>query len=206
MAQTKRIVVFDLGGVLIDWNPRYLYRKLFGGNDEAMEEFLREIRFSEWNAELDRGISFPNAIAGLCAQFPGHAPLIHAYRQRWEETLGEPIQSVVDLLPRLKRSGCILYALTNFAAETFPIARKRFSFLNEFEAILVSGEVGIAKPDPRIYSMLLARIGRGAPECLFIDDRRENILVAESLGFPCIWMEKPDRLEKTLHQRGYLDE
>jgi 2-haloacid dehalogenase len=196
------IVVFDLGGVLIDWNPRYLFRKFFRGDHVAMERFLEEIGFHEWNSAMDRGRSFAESVDSLCRRFPHRAPLIRIFHDRWEETLGEPIQPVVSLLRRLKQAGIELHALTNWSADTFPIARRRFSFLECFSTILVSGEVGLVKPDPRIFSLFLERIGQTAADCIYIDDTIQNVQYARSIGMDAIFLSTPSSLEEELARRG----
>jgi 2-haloacid dehalogenase len=124
-----RSVVFDLGGVLIDWNPRYLYRKLFGGDEAAMEHFLAHVCNNAWNLAQDGGRRWADAIDVLSAEHPHHRPMIAAYRERWEEMLNGPIHGTVDVLAELKDKGVPVYALTNWSAETFPIARERYDFL-----------------------------------------------------------------------------
>ncbi|MGI9491895.1 MAG: HAD family hydrolase [Geminicoccaceae bacterium] len=197
----RPVIVFDLGAVLIDWNPRHLYRKLF--DDEAeMEAFFRDICTPEWNAEQDRGRSWDDAVALLSADHPEHKSLIEAYRDRWEEMLAGPIYGTVDILERLKEDGYEVHALTNWSAETFPIARARYGFLERFETILVSGEEGMKKPDPAIFHLLLERIGYPAQRCIFIDDSAKNIEAASDLGFDSILFEGPDLLQDALSARG----
>ncbi len=195
------VIVFDLGGVLIDWNPRHLYRKLF--DDEAMmERFLADVCAPAWNAEQDRGRTWADAIAELSARYPDYRQLIEAYRLRWEEMLAGPIQGVVDILTRLKADGRELHALTNWSAETFPIARQRYEFLDCFETILVSGEEGLIKPDPAIFALLLARIDRPADACVFIDDSSKNVEAAAEMGFDAIRYLDPETLADELGRRG----
>lgn len=195
------VIVFDLGAVLIDWNPRYLYRKLF--DDEAeMESFLREICTPEWNAEQDRGRSWAEAVALLSAEHPEHQTMIQAYKDRWEEMMVGPIDGTVAILERLKTEGHEIHALTNWSAETFPKAKARFSFLQRFESILVSGEEGMKKPDERIFQLLLQRIGHAAERCLFIDDSVKNIEAASKLGFDAVLFENPSLLQNALQSRG----
>src|SRR3954468_20613878 len=149
-------IVFDFGGVLLDWNPRYLYRKLFD-DQAAMERFLTEIGFNEWNAQLDKGRVFAEGIAAWCAQYPDRADLIRAFHERWDESIAGAIEGTVDILARLKQTGYPLYALSNWSAETFYRVRHRYDFLDWFDLIVVSGEVGCIKPDPQIYNMLLEK-------------------------------------------------
>lgn len=197
-------IIFDFGGVLIDWNPRYLYRKLFDGDSNVIERFLTDIGFMEWNLQQDKGRSFAVAVAELCERFPAYANLIRAYDQRWEESIAGPIQPTVNLLHSLKQTGCRLYGLSNWSAEKFETVRSKYEFFNWFDTIVVSGEVKLVKPDPRIYTLFLERIGRTAEECLFIDDSRANIAAADQLGFKTIWYESPEQLEAELRHLGIL--
>ncbi|HLE52379.1 MAG TPA: HAD family phosphatase [Anaerolineales bacterium] len=197
-------IVFDFGGVILDWNPRYLYRKFFDGDLNAMENFLNEIDFTGWNLEQDKGRPFAVGVAELSEQFPQYADLIRAYDQHWEEAIAGPIQPTVNLLESLKRTGYALYGLSNWSAEKFQIARPRYEFLSWFETIMVSGEVELVKPDPRIYRLFLERIGRTAEECLFIDDSEPNVVAADQLGFKAIRFESPGQLETELKFLGLL--
>src|SRR2546421_7051854 len=197
-------IVFDFGGVLIDWNPRYLYQKLFADDAEAMERFLDEIGFDAWNLEQDRGRAFAVAVSELSERFPHYADFIRAYDERWEESIGGAIEATVALLGALKQAGYALFGLSNWSAETFRRIRPRFPFFAWFDAIILSGEVQIIKPDPRIYAILLKRIGRPAAECLFIDDSPANVAVAEQLGFKTILFESPEQLADELTARGLL--
>lgn len=195
------VIIFDLGAVLIDWNPRHLYRKLF--NDEAlMETFLRDICTPAWNAEQDRGRTWDEAVETLAADHPGHVDLITAYRDRWEEMLKGPIQGSVDILERLDGAGHELHALTNWSAETFPIARDRYGFLDRFRTILVSGDERLVKPDPAIFELMLKRIEHPAERCLFIDDSAKNIKAAADLGFDAIHFSGPEQLQAELGKRA----
>lgn len=198
-----KAIVFDFGGVLFDWNPHYLYRKYF--NDaEAVERFLSTIGFAEWNAQQDRGRPFAQAVAELSAQFPEHADLIRAYDERWIESLGGVIQPTVDILRSLKEAGYPLYALSNWSAEKYQLVRARYEFLSWFQDIVISGAVKIAKPDPRIFELLLGKIKQPAENCLLIDDSVDNIKVARGLGFATIRLESPEQLRMELVQIGLL--
>lgn len=149
---TKRsVAVFDLGGVLIDWNPRYLYRKLFAGDEHAMEYFLATVCSSNWNAQQDAGRPLADACALLKSKHPNYSKMIDAWVERYGEMLGGPIQGTVELLAELRSTGAPIYALSNWSTETFPAALERFDFLRWFDGILLSGEVRLLKPDPRIY-------------------------------------------------------
>lgn len=197
-------IVFDFGGVLLDWNPRYLYRKLFDDDHEAVERFLNEIGFSEWNLKQDEGRPFAAAVAELSERFPQHADLIRAYDERWEESMGGEIQPTVEILYALKRAGHALYGLSNWSAETFRRIRHKYAFLEVFDAIVLSGEAKVAKPDPRIYALLLDKINRPAEECLFIDDSEANVSAARRLGFRTIRFESPEQLGSELRRLGLL--
>jgi len=197
------VVVFDLGGVLIDWNPRYLYRQLIP-DQAAMERFLAEVCHTAWNEEQDRGRTFAAAIEEAAGRHPGERALIEAYHQRWHEMLAGPIDGSVQILEELKAAGIELHALTNWSVEKFPIARERYGFLDHFESILVSGEVGLIKPDPRIFELLLESIGRAAADCVYIDDNAKNVDAAAALGFDAIRFQGPDRLRRDLARRGAL--
>jgi len=153
----RNIVVFDLGGVLIDWDPRYLYRRLFRGDETAIEHFLSTVCTREWNLAQDAGRSFAEGARLLKRQHPDKAELIDAYGARFDEMMAGPIAGTVEILAELRDRGAPLYGLTNWSAETYPLALKRFEFLGWFRGILVSGEVGATKPDPRIYALVLAR-------------------------------------------------
>jgi 2-haloacid dehalogenase len=175
-------VVFDLGGVLIDWDPRHLYRSLFAGDEDAMETFLATVCTPDWNRQQDSGRPWSEAIAELIAEHPDQADLISAYWERWPETLGEPIAPTVDILAELRTSGIRLYALSNWSAETFPLARPRYPFLDWFDDIVISGEIRAAKPDRRAYEALLDRQALRPEEVLFIDDVAANVEAAQALG------------------------
>jgi 2-haloacid dehalogenase len=197
-------IVFDFGGVLVDWNPRHLYRKLFRGDEAAMERFLEEIGFSKWNSQQDLGRPFGTAVAELVGGFPHYGDLIRAYDERWEESIAGPIQASVDLLAPLKRAGRELHGLSNWSSEKFALTRAKYGFFALFDTILVSGDVQLGKPDPRIFALFLQRIGRTARECLFIDDSAANITAARGLGFETIHFSSADQLHGEFRARGLL--
>ena len=197
-------VVFDFGGVLFDWNPLYLYRRLFNGDDAAAMRFLTEIGFSAWNERQDQGRPFDGAVAELSQTYPQYARLIQAYHDHYEESIGGAIQPSVEVLYRLKHAGYALFALSNWSVEKFELIRPRYAFLTCFQDILISGEVKLIKPDPRIFEVFLERIHRQASECLFIDDSPANIATAANLGFNTIYYRSPDQFERDLRQWGIL--
>jgi 2-haloacid dehalogenase len=177
-------VIFDLGGVLIDWNPRYLYRGLFAGDDLAMERFLAEVCSPEWNHALDAGRPFAEAVAELSAAHPGHRERIEAYHRRWIEMVAGPIAPTVAILEELAAAGVPLWALTNWSSETFTLVRgdPAYAFLDRFRAIFVSGELRLVKPDPAIYRHVLESVGAAPHDCLFVDDAPRNVAAAEACG------------------------
>ena len=199
-------IVFDLGGVLIDWNPRHLYAKLFPGDEAAMEDFLTTVTTPEWNARQDAGRSFADGIAELQTRHPDQAELIDAYMTRWEEMLGGAIDDSVAVLDALHERAVPLYGLTNWSREKFPIARTRFDFLDWFEGIVVSGEEGIAKPDPGLFQILLDRYDLDARTTLFIDDSRQNVEIAEGLGFHTHHFQTPEGLSQAIASHGLLSD
>ena len=197
-AADELTVVFDLGGVLIDWNPRYLYRHLFDGDEPAMERFLTDVCAPAWNLTLDAGRSFDEAIEELALRHPEQRPLIAAYRDRWLEMVAGPITPTVALLERLAARSVPLYALTNWSAETFPLVRNdpAYGFLNQFREIFVSGTLGMVKPEAPIFEHVLRSIGRPAASCLFIDDAPANIATADRLGLRTHHFQGPDGLAR----------
>jgi 2-haloacid dehalogenase len=194
-------IIFDLGGVLIDWNPRHLYRKLFA-DEAAMEKFLSEICTPHWNEQQDAGRSFAEAVELLSGQHPQHAELISAFWLRWPEMIGGAIEPTVEVMKELKAAGHPLYALSNWSAETFPLARPKFEFFDWFDEIVISGEVKLIKPDPRIFELLLNRISRRASDCVYIDDSAVNVAAAQALGFQTIHFTTGARLREELRRTG----
>ena len=198
-----KAAVFDLGGVLIDWDPRYLYRKLLA-DEAAVEEFLATVCTPEWNAEQDRGRPFAEGVAELVERHPVHAAAITAYHERWTEMLGGDIAGTVELLDELRDTGVPLYALTNWSAETFGIARERYRFLEWFDGVLVSGEERMVKPDPSIFQLLLDRFGLDPGAAFYVDDSPANVAAASELGFDAVRFTGPGQLRRDLGLRGLL--
>ncbi len=197
-----RAVVFDLGGVLIDWNPRYLYRGLFGGDDEAMEAFLGEVCTPEWNSLLDAGRPWDEAVAELAAEHPDARELVVAFHERWEEMLDGPIEGMLDILQELHAGGVPLYALSNWSAEKFPIARARYPFLARFRDIVISGDLGTIKPDPAMFRALVQRDSIDPAATVYVDDSGPNVAVAAELGFAAIRFVGAVPLRRDLAARG----
>ncbi len=194
-------VVFDIGGVLLDWNPRHLYRKVFD-SEEEMEWFLSNICTYEWNVKQDGGRPFSEATAELTAQYPGYSDKIAMYYGRWDEMLGGEVKDTVKILKELKSAGMPLYALTNWSHEAFPVAYGRYAFMKEFDGIVVSGEEKLIKPDPAIYKVLADRYCLNPEETIFIDDNKANADAAAELGFITVHYVSPEQLKAELRLAG----
>jgi 2-haloacid dehalogenase len=208
MAQSELLnVIFDLGGVLIDWNPRYLYRKLFPDDESAMERFLAEICSPDWNLTLDAGRPFAEAVAELAAQHPHERERIDAYHRRWLEMVAGPIEPTVRLLEELDMRGVPLWALTNWSTETFALVRTdpTYAFLERFREIFVSGELRMIKPDPAIFRHTVEAIGVSAANCLFIDDSAKNVAAAAAGGLLTHHFTAAGQLRRDLERLGVLD-
>ena len=196
-------VLFDLGNVLIRWDRRNLYRSLIAEEVE-LDWFLDNIVTLEWNAQMDAGRPFADAVRDLQTQHPDHASLIAAFHERWVETLGDPLHDTVELLHALQANGIATFALTNWSAETFPLARGRYPFLDSFGGIVVSGEINLAKPDPAIFEHALERFGLTAGTTLFVDDSAANVATARSLGFAVEHFTTAEAFARTLRSHGLL--
>ncbi len=197
-------IIFDLGGVLIDWNPAYVFDKLIE-DKEKRRQFFAEICTSEWNEEQDAGRTIKEATELLIDQHPDWQEYIEAYYGRWEEMLGGPIHETVEIFRELKETGNYkFYALTNWSAELFPVALRKYDFLHWFDGRLVSGEEKMRKPFPEFYQLLLDRFDINKEEAVFIDDNLRNVEAAEAFGLPTIRFESPAQLRKELEQKGIL--
>ena len=202
--KTTKTIIFDLGGVLIDWNPDYVYKAIFK-DEEKLAWFYREICTMDWNENQDAGYPLEKATEERVALFPAYEEWIRMYYGRWEEMLGDAIEGTVSLLrqcianPKLR-----VVELTNWSAETFPVALKKFDFLYWFEGIVVSGEEKTRKPFPEIYKTTLSRFNLDPEECLFIDDNLRNVKAAELLNIPSIQFKSPEQLEKELKKRSII--
>ena len=193
-------IIFDLGSVLVDWNPNYLYRKLIA-DEQEMQDFLTNITTPDWNEEQDAGRSLKEGTDLLVQRHPQHEAHIRAFYDRWDEMLGDPIQGTIDLFKQLKESGKYkIYALTNWSAETFPVALERYDFMRWFDGIVVSGAEKMRKPAPEFYQLLLDRYNVNPQEALFIDDNLRNILAAEKMGITCIHFTSPEKLKIELEK------
>jgi len=202
MNKSINAIIFDLGGVLIDWNPRYMYRSIFKTEEET-EWFLENVTTSEWNENQDAGYPIHKATEDLIAQHPEWEPEIKAYYGRWLDMLGEAIHETVDIFRELKEKGNYkLYALTNWSAELFPHARERFEFLKWFDGIVVSGEEKMRKPSAEFYKILLDRYQLDPEKTIFIDDSLRNVKGAEEVGITGIHFHNPSQLKGELERLG----
>ena len=199
-------VVFDLGGVLLDWNPRYVYRELFRGDESAMEAFLATVCTMEWHYQHDLGRPMSESCAELATVHPDKAELIWAWRNRAREMIGGPIEDTVSILRELSGCGMPCYALSNWPAETFVYTRERFGFFSYFDGIVISGDEGVAKPDPRIFRRLLTRYRLTPRSTLFIDDHRSHLATAKAMGIRTVQFETPALLRRRLADLGPLDD
>ncbi len=197
MTQKITTVVFDIGNVLIEWDPRHLYRRIFTTPDET-EHFLSTICTSAWNLEIDRGKPFAEAVAELVASYPEHEAAIRAFDERWSEMVPGLVPGSLELMERLEQRGAPLYAITNFSAEKFAEARRRFPFLDRFRGVIVSAHERLLKPDRAIFELLLSRYRLRAEECLFIDDSAANVAGARAVGMAAHHFKDAAGLEEAL--------
>ncbi len=196
-------VVFDIGNVLIHWDPRVLYRTIFA-TEEEVSDFLTRVLPPEWNLEQDRGRAWAEAEAERIALFPDHADNIRAFRARWRETVPHAIAGTVAILDRLKSDGVPLYAITNFASDTLAEAKVIYPFLaTHFIDIVVSGDERLLKPDPAIFEVLLRRQKLAAEDCVFVDDSPKNVAAAAALGFHALHFTGPERFGEELRALGF---
>jgi 2-haloacid dehalogenase len=194
-------VVFDLGGVLLDWDPRHLYGQLIDDPDE-MADFLGRICTRDWHRQHDLGAEIARSCADLARQHPGHADLIMAWAERGEEMVAGQIDGTVALLDDLKAAGLPCFALSNMEAETFPLRRDRFAFMRHFDGWVISGFEGVAKPDPEIFRILLGRHRLDPARTVFIDDAPANVAAARDMGVAGLEFAGPDRLRRDLRALG----
>lgn len=199
--------IFDFGGVLLDWDPSRLYRKRFP--DLTLNEinhFFRQVDFTDWNLQQDKGRSFDEGVEELSRRFPWYADLIRAYHQYWPDTITGPIHGTVEILKQIKQSGFALYGLTNFSMEKYKIIQHQFDFITMFEDVIVSGDVKLIKPDPAIYELTLARIRQRPEDCVYIDDSFPNVIAAQKLGMHAIQFQSPEKLLDDLRGLGLLSQ
>ena len=199
-----KAIIFDLGNVLIDWNPAYVFDPMFD-DEEKKKHFFENICTSEWNEEQDAGRPIKQATEELVARHPEWKEYIEAFYGKWTDMLGGPIQESVEIFREIKEKNQYkLYALTNWSAELFPIALERYEFLHWFDGRVVSGEEKMRKPFPKFYQVLLDRYQLNPEETLFIDDNLRNIKAAEELGIISIHFQSPGQLREKLRQLEVL--
>lgn len=204
MTHPEKAIIFDFGNVLLTWDPRQLFQRSFPQGPQAVDAFMDEIGFVDWHIEQDRGRPFAEAIAEAIAKFPQYAHIFPDYDTCYDQAVVGPITGTVEILRQLKQAGYPLYGLSNYPTEKFPLALQKYAFLHWFDEILISGKVGLVKPDPAIFHLLLANIGRAAEECIFIDDSSANVLSARQLGFTAIQFHSPEQLERELSSLNIL--
>ena len=196
-------VVFDFGGVLIDWNPRYLYRDIFE-DEQEMEWFLKNVCTPEWNTLQDEGLTFSEIIPPLEKQYPAYSDKIKIYQTRWPEMVRGEISESIKILREIQSNNFPVYGLTNWGAETFPIVFEQFEFLRRLDGIVVSGDEKLAKPDPRIFEILIKRFALKPESSIFIDDNIMNIQSAKEIGFETIHFVSPENLRNDLQLLNVL--
>ena len=200
MGKIKNIV-FDFGGVLIDWNPRYLYRSYFVGDEEKMEWFLQNVCTYPWNIQMDGGKPFAEGVAELTALHPEWAEAIGVYHTRWAEMIGGEVEGTASLIKRLKAAGYRVFGLTNWSMETYPLIRDSYEVFSLFEGVVVSGEEHLLKPDEKIYRCLLERYSLEAAESVFLDDNADNVAGAEAVGMEAVRFVDAQQAEAELKSR-----
>jgi 2-haloacid dehalogenase len=194
---SRPVLIFDLGGVVLDWNPRHLFRTLIPAEADR-EKFLTEICSPQWNAQMDAGKPSAEAVAELSAEHPDHAGLIRAYWDRWPEMLGGLVPGMAELLADLAADGRDLYAITNFNGEVWPVTRQLFPVLDCFKDVIVSSFERLAKPDRAIFDLALRRFGVAASDCLFIDDVPANVEGARAAGIAAVQFTSAPVLRRLL--------
>ena len=205
MAQRPTKVVFDIGHVLIEWDPRHLYREIFGGDEDLMDDFLANVCTPEWNREQDRGRSWEEATAILIRQHPDCAELIRLYDECWEQMVPDAVAGTPEILQELQARGVKTYGLTNFSESKLTLTHKRFDFLNHFDGLVISGVERLVKPDPAIYQILLNRYDLDPADLFFVDDTPENVEAARTLGMDAHLFTGADDLRRQLVEIGLLD-
>ena len=191
-------IIFDFGGVLVDWNPHYLFDKYFNDINES-NYFVENVCNSEWNAEMDGGKPFEQAVRERSAMFPKYAEALKLYQTNWMDTMGEETPEMYDLIKSLKTNGFpVIYGLTNWSAETFPTVQKTYRIFSLIDKIVVSGEVKQLKPNPEIFYTLLNKFNLKAEESLFIDDNLKNVEGAKAVGINAIRFENANKLKEDL--------
>ena len=204
MTARPTTVVFDIGNVLVAWDPRNLYRRYFEGREDQMEWFLSNVCTPAWNVEQDRGRSFADAVELLVKEHPPELhPMIRAFDRDWHETISGPIHGSVDILKALKANNVPVFAITNWNQDKFREARERFDFLNSFDGIVVSGDERLLKPDLEIFQVFCARYGVKPEMAVFIDDSMRNVEGARAAGMHALHFTSPETLAGELRELGF---
>ena len=198
-----KAIIFDYGGVLLEWDPYRIFQRFFP-DAQSTRAFMDEIDFAEWNRQQDRGRTFAEAIAERSTRFPQYADILAAYNTYWPDAVVGQIDGTVAILHRLKAAGYPLYGLSNYSAEKFRLDRLRFDYFNLFDDMVISGEVGLLKPEPAIFRLLLQKIGYAPQDCIFIDDIPANVQGAREIGIHAIQFHSPEQLEHDLQGLGVL--
>lgn len=191
-------IVFDFGGVLFDWDYRQVFRPFFAQDELALEHFLQEVDFLGWNRGMDAALDFTAGLREVCQRFPQYCHLMRAYDERWLSSIRGTIPCSLALIEQLKQRGHAVYGMTNFNASKYKILRRHYPFLEELDYVLVSGEVGMLKPDERIFHLFIERTGQSAQACLLIDDTLANIEAARRLGWQTVHYTGPDSLQPVI--------
>ncbi|WP_417451657.1 HAD family hydrolase [Kordiimonas sp.] len=203
MVDQTEAVLFDIGNVFVEWDPRNLYSKLIDDARE-LEVFLTDVVTLEWHTEHDRGRSFAEGVRLLADRFPEYEDLIRAFDERWNETIGPVFTETVSILEQLSEQGTRAYGLTNFSAEKWPTFCRQHAFTDLFDGVVVSGEEKLVKPDPRIYQVAIERFNLDPERTVYIDDRLDNVHAARQLGMIGHHFTGADKLAHELRAKGFL--
>lgn len=195
-------IIFDFGNVLITWRPQRIFQQMVPAED--LDSFMQNVWKEEWNNNLDSGTSFADNERNLKKKYPQHSKYIAAFHARWHESLGDEIAESVALLAQLQAAGYATYGLSNWSAETFPTARREHPFFSSFSGIVLSGEEKVCKPHPKIYAILLERYKLRPEQCVFIDDRQENLDAAKEMGIAPVLFTSTAQVREALKRTGVL--
>ncbi|MBF0298624.1 MAG: HAD family phosphatase [Oligoflexia bacterium] len=196
-------IIFDFGGVLIDWNPDYLYKKYFANDLIKMNHFYQETEIIKMNIEMDRGRPYDDALTELSTKFPHYQHAVCIWKTRWPEMVAGSIEGTVKILESLYEKNYPLYAITNWSCETFyPYVRNKYKFFDYFKDIVISGHEKVVKPSPKIYEILLQRNQLNPKDCIYIDDNQNNLLPAKDIGISTIHFESAEQLSEQLKSYG----
>lgn len=190
-------IIFDFGGVLVDWNPHHLYDSYFGDVDSA-EWFLKNICTMDWNVQMDAGKPFQQGIEEKITEYPKWEREIRLYWERWIDMMGETIPNMYDWILQLKQEGYAIYGLTNWSIETFPLVKDKYAIFKLMDGIVMSGEEKVTKPDPKIYNILLDRYQLLPDECVFFDDNINNVIAARNIGIHAIQFQSMEQAKESL--------